>query len=107
MASAANNAVLEADDRVLVIERVFDAPRELVWDAFTQTEHLMQWMGPRDHPAVSYEADARPGKVDGNFTLLGKTVPLTVEVADRRGSTAAWRCLSVATSKTSLPLWNG
>jgi len=30
MASAANNAVLEADDRVLVIERVFDAPRDLV-----------------------------------------------------------------------------
>ena len=59
MASAANSAV--ADDRVLIIERVFDAPRELVWDAFTKTEHLMQWMGPRDHPAVSYEADPRPG----------------------------------------------
>jgi uncharacterized protein YndB with AHSA1/START domain len=61
MASAANSAVLDADDRVLLIERVFDAPRELVWDAFTKVEHLMQWMGPRDHPAVSYEADARVG----------------------------------------------
>ncbi len=61
MASAGNSAVLEADDRVLIIERVFDAQRELVWDAFTKTEHLMQWMGPRDHPAISYEADARVG----------------------------------------------
>jgi uncharacterized protein YndB with AHSA1/START domain len=52
---------MDTDDRVLIIERVFDAPRELVWDAFTRTEHLMQWMGPRDHPAVSYEADPRVG----------------------------------------------
>lgn len=61
MVSAANSVVTEADDRVLVIERVFDAPRELVWDAFTKTEHLLHWMGPRDHPAISYDADPRPG----------------------------------------------
>jgi uncharacterized protein YndB with AHSA1/START domain len=61
MASAANSAVLEADERMLVIERIFDAPRELVWEAFADPKHLLQWMGPRDHPANSYEADARPG----------------------------------------------
>ena len=60
MASAGNN-VLEADDRVLIIERVFDAPRDLVWEMFTKPEHLLHWMGPRDHPAMSYEADPHPG----------------------------------------------
>jgi uncharacterized protein YndB with AHSA1/START domain len=59
MASAANSAV--ADDRVLIIERVFDAPRDMVWDAFTNPKHLLSWMGPRDHPATTYQADARPG----------------------------------------------
>jgi uncharacterized protein YndB with AHSA1/START domain len=59
MASAGNSAV--ADDRVLIIERVFDAPRDMVWDAFTDPKHLLSWMGPRDHPATVYQADARPG----------------------------------------------
>jgi uncharacterized protein YndB with AHSA1/START domain len=59
MASAANSAV--ADDRVLIIERVFDAPRDMVWDAFTNPKHLLSWMGPRDHPATTYQVDARPG----------------------------------------------
>jgi uncharacterized protein YndB with AHSA1/START domain len=61
MASAGNSATLEADDRVLIIERVFNAPREMVWDAFTDPKHLLQWIGPRLHPAVDYKADARPG----------------------------------------------
>ena len=61
MAASANSAVLDADDRTLVIERIFDAPRDLVWDAFAKPEHLIQWMGPRHHPAVKYDADTRPG----------------------------------------------
>ena len=61
MASAANSAVLEADDRVLVIERVFDAPRQMVWDAFTDAKHLRNWMGPKEFPAQSYEAAVYPG----------------------------------------------
>ncbi len=47
-ASAASSIRTEPQDRVLVIEREFNAPRELVWDAFTKTEHLINWMGPRN-----------------------------------------------------------
>ena len=36
----------ESDERVLVIERIFDAPRELVWKAWTEPEHMAKW-GPR------------------------------------------------------------
>src|ERR1700761_6454725 len=60
-ASAASSIRLEPQDRVLVIERTFNAPRELVWDAFTNTEHLVNWMGPRPCPVSSFEADVRAG----------------------------------------------
>lgn len=34
-------------DRTLRIERVFDAPRELVFEAFSQPDHLAKWWGPK------------------------------------------------------------
>jgi uncharacterized protein YndB with AHSA1/START domain len=49
------------DDRVLVITRIFDAPRELVWQAWADPEMAIQWAGPRDHPAISVEGDFRVG----------------------------------------------
>jgi uncharacterized protein YndB with AHSA1/START domain len=48
-------------DRTLTITRVFDAPRALVWKAWTGPEHLMNWWGPRAHPAEKVEADVRVG----------------------------------------------
>jgi uncharacterized protein YndB with AHSA1/START domain len=48
-------------DRVLTITRVFDAPRDLVWRAWTDPSHLMSWWGPRAHPAEQVEADVRVG----------------------------------------------
>ncbi len=35
-----------AEDHVIEIVRVFDAPRSLVWDCFTKAEHLARWWGP-------------------------------------------------------------
>ena len=45
----------------LVIERVFAAPRELVWQAWADPQRRVQWMGPRDHPAVHLEGDVKVG----------------------------------------------
>lgn len=56
---AASSAARE--DRVLTIERVFDAPRALVWKMFTDPRHAANWMGPPDYPSVFHEADVRPG----------------------------------------------
>ena len=50
-----------ADDRVLVITRIFDAPKELVWQAWADPRMAVQWAGPRDHPAISVEGDFRVG----------------------------------------------
>ena len=47
----------------LIISRVFDAPRELVYLAFTDPDQLVQWFGPVGYsvPRDTVEIDARPG----------------------------------------------
>ena len=45
----------------LVIERVFDAPRELVWRAWTESEHFMRWYGPQGFTLPTCEIDFRVG----------------------------------------------
>jgi len=45
----------------LVITRVFDAPRELVWKAWTEPDRLMQWWGPKGFTAPVCEIDLRVG----------------------------------------------
>jgi uncharacterized protein YndB with AHSA1/START domain len=50
-----------APGRELVITRVFDAPRELVFRAWTDVAHLRQWFGPKHHPACEMSIDIRPG----------------------------------------------
>ncbi len=49
-------------DRDVVATRLFDAPRELVWDAFTKPEHVQQWLlGPDGWEMPICEIDLRPG----------------------------------------------
>ena len=50
-----------ASDQELVIRRVFDAPRELVFKAWTEPERVMQWLGPKDFTSLEFEMDNRPG----------------------------------------------
>jgi uncharacterized protein YndB with AHSA1/START domain len=45
----------------LHLRRVFDAPRELVWRAWTRPEMMLGWYGPPEYPAVQAEQDLRPG----------------------------------------------
>jgi uncharacterized protein YndB with AHSA1/START domain len=48
-------------DEPFVITRVFDAPRELVWKAWTNPEHLKNWWGPKGLTMLSCKMDLRPG----------------------------------------------
>ena len=49
-------------DREIVMTRVFDAPRRLVWEAWTNPEHLPHWMlGPDGWTMPVCEIDLRPG----------------------------------------------
>jgi uncharacterized protein YndB with AHSA1/START domain len=46
-----------------VIARVFDAPRDLVWKTWTETEHLKRWWGPKGFTVAHCTMDLRPGGV--------------------------------------------
>ena len=45
----------------LVLTRVFDAPRELVFQAWTDRDRLQRWWGPKDFTNPVCEIDPRPG----------------------------------------------
>lgn len=56
------NAPLIPDPELdLVLERYIDVPRELVWAAWTQPEHVKQWFTPRPWTVSECEIDLRPG----------------------------------------------
>lgn len=48
-------------DREIVLTREVDAPRRLVWEAFTRPEHLRHWWGLRGSTMTSCDMDFRPG----------------------------------------------
>src|ERR1700682_1072970 len=50
----------------MTIVRIFDAPRELVWKAWTDPAHLKQWFGPKHFTNPFCEVDLRAG---GAFRL--------------------------------------
>lgn len=48
-------------NRTLTLERTFDAPLDLVWEAWTQPEHIAQWWGPRGMQTKVLEHDFTVG----------------------------------------------
>lgn len=48
-------------DRKIVISRVFDAPRELVWRVWTDPKHVAQWWGPHGFTNPLCEWNAKQG----------------------------------------------
>ena len=48
-------------DRELVITRIFNAPRELVFKAWTEPEHIARWWGPKGFTTKVTALDLRPG----------------------------------------------
>jgi uncharacterized protein YndB with AHSA1/START domain len=53
-------------DREIVISRTFDAPREVVWDAWVDPEQIVKWWGPEGFTTTIHKMDLRPG---GTWTL--------------------------------------
>ena len=54
----------------MVVTRVFDAPRELVWKAWTDPKYAKQWWGPKGFTVPAYETDFRVG---GKFLVCMKS----------------------------------
>jgi uncharacterized protein YndB with AHSA1/START domain len=53
--------VTTPSDREIHITRMFDAPREMVFEAHSSCEHMSNWWGPRKYEFASCEIDFRPG----------------------------------------------
>lgn len=72
-------------EKVVVLTRVFDAPRDLVWKMWTDPKHVAVWWGPRHFTNPRCEWDARPGgkiRVDmqgPRGTPYAGTYPMTGE----------------------------
>jgi uncharacterized protein YndB with AHSA1/START domain len=58
---ARTNATANVAEREVVITRVFDAPRGLVFKAWTDPEHMARWWGPTGFTNTICELDARVG----------------------------------------------
>ncbi len=54
-------ASLNKDIKELTITRVFDAPRELVWKAWTEPERVKRWWGPKSFTTPVSKIDLRVG----------------------------------------------
>jgi uncharacterized protein YndB with AHSA1/START domain len=54
-------ALTTPTDRQIHVERVFDAPRDRVFAAFTDPKLIPEWWGPRDTTTVVDQMDVRPG----------------------------------------------
>ena len=54
---------LDSDLRSIIGVREFDAPRDLVFAAFTDPKHLAQWWGPNGFTTTTHSFDFRPGGV--------------------------------------------
>ncbi|AKI98852.1 uncharacterized protein YndB with AHSA1/START domain [Archangium gephyra] len=53
--------VKSTSDRELVLVRVLNAPRELVFKTWTEPEHVEKWWGPRGYTTKTHKMDVRPG----------------------------------------------
>ncbi|NOU71908.1 SRPBCC domain-containing protein [Paenibacillus sp. LMG 31458] len=58
-----NKMISKVDGQELILERVFNAPRELVFKAFSEAEHLKHWWGPRGWTLTVCNVDFRPGGI--------------------------------------------
>lgn len=59
--AAKNDSADAADPRAIVTSRVLDAPRALVFKAWTDPKHLAEWWGPNGFSTTTSSFDFRPG----------------------------------------------
>ncbi|MGA7750014.1 MAG: SRPBCC domain-containing protein [Gallionella sp.] len=63
MSARKNNDAASTAGREIVITRTFDAPRELIWEAMTNPEHVVNWWGPNGFSTTIEKMDLRVGGV--------------------------------------------
>lgn len=75
--NATNKIARQVGKREIMITRVYDAPRDLVFDAWTKEEHLSKWWGPRGFTTTFQKFDMKPA-VHGSLSctvLIALIIP--------------------------------
>jgi uncharacterized protein YndB with AHSA1/START domain len=97
MAARSNAAATESGTRELVIARVFNAPRALVWKALTEPDRLEQWWGPKGFTTRVHKLELRPGgtwlysqRTPDGLELFGKWVYREIVAPERLVSVASF-----------------
>ncbi len=97
-------SITEPADRVLVITRIFDAPPSLVFQAWTQHEHLVRWCAPHGFTITYSEGDVRPG---GRWrsSMRAPTASIIASAAStaRSSPTSAWSSPTPGKATTKRP----
>jgi len=57
-------AEVQTQSKAFVLSRVFDVPRDLLWQCFTDPERMKQWWGPKGVKILKAKMDLRPGGSD-------------------------------------------
>ena len=92
-------SVTARGDREIVMARVFNAPRRLVWDAWTKPELFVRWFGSRDWTVPVCEMDVRAGgtyryvmrRADGSQEMVMRGEYREVVPPERLVTTEAWQ----------------
>lgn len=58
-----NNLQVDKEKKMMIMERVFDAPRELLWKAHTDPNLIPKWWGPRNYETIVEKMEFKPGGV--------------------------------------------
>lgn len=95
------------------ISRVFDAPRDLVWKAFSDCKHLVHWWGPKGFKVKHCKLDFRPGGIfhygmqgpDGSM-MWGKFVYREIVAPERIVNTVSFSDEKLAVTRHPMaPVW--
>ena len=107
LSGSSSDRGISVSDRTLTLVRVFDAPRDLVWTAYTDPKHITKWMFANDWEAPSAENDLRVGGrfsvgmrpadhsaegfvFDGAYREVVKPERLVLDIADGRVMTTTF-----------------
>jgi uncharacterized protein YndB with AHSA1/START domain len=61
--AAQANRISETEESVVELSRTLDAPRDVVWRAWTEPQRLAQWWGPKGYKMLASSMDLRPGGI--------------------------------------------
>ncbi|HMA75045.1 MAG TPA: SRPBCC domain-containing protein [Xanthobacteraceae bacterium] len=90
MTMSSTAPVIERDNGAFIIARTFDAPRDVVFKAFTEPERMKRWWGPKGFTVIASTMDLRPGgtyhyglKAPDGSTMWGKFVYSEIVAPER------------------------